>query len=204
MWNMAYVSSGEITVLTPYQDPVKLDEPALSIEAMFEQINRALHMPTLDVDVVYNAHFGYPESLTIVDNDKFDTDQEDFAIAVIHISPYSLWERTLNHARMLWEVAGSWSYEYTFQQSCNCPPEKMQPILIQVVNYENILEGELGDLPTILDLFDQIQRAIDEKAFDVVVTYDKTYGYPAKIYIDYSEYVTDDEYIVQAMYEDTS
>ncbi len=46
---------------------------------------------------------------------------------------------------------------------------------------------------TIDDWFDDLKRAIDQKAERIAVTYDKVFGFPADVYIDISSMIADEE-----------
>lgn len=48
-------------------------------------------------------------------------------------------------------------------------------------------------IPTIPDLFDLIQDALDRRVSTFSASYDPTYGYPTSIVIDYSSLAIDDE-----------
>jgi len=42
-------------------------------------------------------------------------------------------------------------------------------------------------------LFEEIQGAIDDNAYEIRVTYDPTFGYPTSVYIDYELMMADEE-----------
>lgn len=52
---------------------------------------------------------------------------------------------------------------------------------------------------TIAEIFDDIQRAIDERAASVRVDFDESLGYPREVHIDVDERIADEErgYIVR-------
>jgi molybdopterin biosynthesis enzyme MoaB len=54
------------------------------------------------------------------------------------------------------------------------------------------VHSDVEDIATVPRLFRQIQRAIDRKAHDLVVTYG-THGVPTKVTIDTYENVVDEE-----------
>lgn len=60
---------------------------------------------------------------------------------------------------------------------------------------ENLNETERDELNlmTVQDGFDTIQRAIDEDAYDLDVTYDPVGGYPSKVSIDWEAMIADEE-----------
>jgi len=53
-------------------------------------------------------------------------------------------------------------------------------------------------LPSVDDLFDEIQNGIDRSAFAITVTYGKVYGNPTSIVIDYDEMIADEELLIKA------
>ena len=53
-------------------------------------------------------------------------------------------------------------------------------------------------MPTIADLFDLIEDALDRKASYFSAAYDPSYGYPVRIEIDYSSSTADDEVAISA------
>lgn len=106
--------------------------------------------------------------------------------------------------RALWQNAGIRQYQFTYHQSCFCPPE--ENILISVENnvivsaiYEMSGE-EVGEprrqyLLTIDQLFDEIQNAIDDEVYHLDVSYDSHFGYPTRIAIDQDLMMADEEVI---------
>jgi hypothetical protein len=67
---------------------------------------------------------------------------------------------------------------------------------VQAVEVER--SGNDDNIPTIEGLFEEIQRAIESNAFRVDVQYDAELGYPLSIYIDYEEFIADEELIISA------
>jgi hypothetical protein len=101
-----------------------------------------------------------------------------------------------------WAETGSSNYQYTYSESCFCPPE--EAIVTTVVLDEitgafytpsgvYLSEDDLDRLYTINRLFALIQAAITNDVAILEVTYNRYRGYPEKIFIDVDENVTDDE-----------
>ena len=120
------------------------------------------------------------------------------------VSPDLPQQSELDAARARWESLGIDSYEYRFENSCMCPPESTGPIIITVTG------GEVADIrrpddaaglpppdgrvtPTIPELFDAVQSAIDEGADSISVQYDEEAGFPTQLYIDWDAGVADEE-----------
>ncbi len=109
----------------------------------------------------------------------------------------------LSRARARWAAAGIDSYVFDFQRLCFCGGDVIRPVLIDVLDGEvssaTFLDtGEpvtdpAAGLPTIEDLFEEIQSAIDRNAHSVVARYDPDLGYPSEVSIDFLENAIDEE-----------
>jgi Family of unknown function (DUF6174) len=107
-------------------------------------------------------------------------------------------------ARVRWASADIQSYHFEYNRVCFCLPEARGPAVVTVRNgvvtdvelvQTNSVTGEpiLAAFPTIDDLFDLIQRAIEE-GWDVLeVEYDEALGYPTSLTVDPSTTTADDE-----------
>ena len=100
-------------------------------------------------------------------------------------------------------------YVMTFQRSCFCMPEDLGPfhvvvnaagdvasaIYLEPSEYAGtyVTDPEAVNVMTVQDAFDYIQRALDEGADDLDVTYDVDAGYPSVVSIDWIEMAIDDE-----------
>ena len=104
-------------------------------------------------------------------------------------------------ARSRWAAVGVQSYVFEFWQHCMvCGASS---VVIEVVNglVSSVSPPDPGDLfagpvtepPTIEDLFETIQRVIDQGADSFDAEYDPVLGYPSRVSIDYEERAIDDE-----------
>lgn len=104
----------------------------------------------------------------------------------------------------LWEANHLTDYNFTLQRNCFCPEDRRGPVDIQVRKNAtiSIIFTESGvtanpdffsDVDTIDELFGVLKNAHMDKAVQVDVTYDATYGYPQSIYIDVSKEIADEE-----------
>ena len=106
-------------------------------------------------------------------------------------------------ARVRWATANIHSYVFEFQRSCFCAPDFVRSVRIEVldgivnaavyVDTEEAIPLPLASVPTIEDLFDEIQDAMDRKAFSVVTDFDPDLGYPTSVAIDFIQNAIDDE-----------
>lgn len=119
-------------------------------------------------------------------------------------------EKRLDTAQQVWSQAEIADYQFTLAYNCFCVVPKAgsdwpdsYTIAVRSGAIESafdaatgtyVSDSELSLLPTIDDLFEIIQRAIDAKADKVDVSYDGTYGFPTRIDIDRSSTTIDDEY----------
>lgn len=101
-----------------------------------------------------------------------------------------------------WREAGKSSYQFTYSETCFCPPEEaiVQTIIEGTVRRAfytpsgvYLPKDELDRLYTINSLFALIQDAITNDVAVLEVTYNRFRGYPEKIFIDVDANITDDE-----------
>ena len=109
----------------------------------------------------------------------------------------------LQEARARWDANGNDSYSFEINRGCFCVlGGRLVEVTVKdgaVVAAQYLDSGGpvdaslLGYVPTVPDLFDLIQDAIDRQAVSFVASYDPVYGYPTSIEIDYSATTADDE-----------
>jgi hypothetical protein len=106
--------------------------------------------------------------------------------------------------RALWVSLSITSYEYEVARSCFCPPSLLGPVRVRVedgvvtertfVDSANAGSEEPGEwFPSVEGLFDLLADAYEREAHRVEVNYDRDTGVPLAIYIDYEEFVADEE-----------
>lgn len=105
--------------------------------------------------------------------------------------------------RQLWETQGITSYRFRYRRSCFCGDVNAVEIdvaqgAVAAARYVDggtpVTEIYQSTLPTIDDLFDIIEEALDSRADALRVTYHRTLGYPTEISVDYRFVVADDEF----------
>ena len=108
----------------------------------------------------------------------------------------------LKENRQLWRSQNLKNYQYIYQQQCFCPSPSNTPLKVsikndkitQVVNLNSEqLVTDLTFPKTIEELFKIIKDAIQRNADEILITYDKTLGYPNRIAIDYQKILADEE-----------
>ena len=113
-------------------------------------------------------------------------------------------QTALQAAQQQWQAQQIASYSYNLSVSCFCVEDVRQPVVITVTDGEttSIVKAEDGapaaaeffeEYNTVEKLFALIQKAIDEQAAEITVTYDPTLGYPTDIKLDGSTQIADDE-----------
>ena len=113
-------------------------------------------------------------------------------------------ESDFERAHVRWSSRRPAAYDYTMRLSCFCGSEVTRPVVIVVRG--NLVESRTyADngapvpaqydivFPTIDGLFDTIQKAFDQRAARVDVSYDPAMGYPVSIALDGATNVADDE-----------
>lgn len=109
----------------------------------------------------------------------------------------------LADARARWEAAGPEAYVFEFTRSCFCGPDILRPLEIRVVEgdvtaavYADTglpVDDPTREIPTIDDLFAEIEDAIQRDAFRLEAEYDPVLGFPTEVAIDYLEMAVDEE-----------
>ncbi|MEA5536472.1 DUF6174 domain-containing protein [Crocosphaera sp. XPORK-15E] len=108
----------------------------------------------------------------------------------------------LQKNRELWRSQPLKNYQYNYQQQCFCPSPGNTPLKVSVKNGKitqvidlktNQAIADLTYPKTIQQLFQIIAEAIEKKAYEILVTYHSTLGYPTRIAIDYQKMLADDE-----------
>jgi len=106
--------------------------------------------------------------------------------------------------RELWARIGPSAYEYGLERLCFCGEASRGPIRVTVeagVVVERVyvrsgepVPGSLDDLFPVVDgLFDILEDAFEQDAFQIDVTYDPETGVPIDFRIDYAENIADEE-----------
>lgn len=109
----------------------------------------------------------------------------------------------LESARARWERVGPPSYRVTETRVCFCGPDLVRPVLILVTTSE-VIRTYASDgtpvapanekfFPTVEQLFEEIEEAIDRGADKVEVRYDPASGAPLEVFIDEMERAADEE-----------
>lgn len=109
-------------------------------------------------------------------------------------------QEAIDQARARWIATGLTLYQYRHQTN---GAFFLTDDLILVKN-DKIAEttsllppewpGFAWGLQTVDDLFDRLQRAIDDDAYAVNVRYHPSMGCPEKAYVDYNEFIADEEW----------
>jgi len=101
-------------------------------------------------------------------------------------------QRALDRARAKWKAAKLRSYRYEARRMCFCPTTGWHVVNVRGGVPSKRVHANVKDIATVPRLFRQIQRAIDNEAHDLTVTY-ATYGVPRKVTIDTYQNVIDEE-----------
>lgn len=110
----------------------------------------------------------------------------------------------LDSARARWESRNVDDYRYAFNWNCFCIVDYVRQVNItvrggKIVDVAHADDGSVvdperwNDYRTIDQLFDFVTDAYDRDAFSVNVKYDRSYGYPTEVYVDYQSNVADEE-----------
>ncbi len=106
--------------------------------------------------------------------------------------------------RALWDAAAIHDYSMTFQRLCLfCGIELLIPVritvrgdtIVEVTDLDGapVVEPAEGVFLTIDEVFDFVQFAIDQRAAEIDVRYNGTFGYPTDVVIDFSRSLFNDD-----------
>lgn len=123
-----------------------------------------------------------------------------------------LWRFPSTAQEQLYNARSKWlnfqNYNYLYDAIGFFPDDVLATKFVRVRGGEvkSVTFDETGDnydehpafpIKTIEEIFDIIQRAVEDDVYDIRVNYDTTYGYPTRVYIDYGEQTLHDEFIVE-------
>jgi hypothetical protein len=172
------------------------------VEQLFAEVQAAIDGEPDSIVVTYDAEFGYPTQIYI-DWDAGTADEET-AYQATDLIPEPL-QAALDANLAKWQAFGVDAYQYEFGNGCACPPQIVGPTVIVVEDGEVV---ELRDAqgvvfeplegvryPTIDELFDTVQTAVDRGRGPAAVSvrYDDGWGYPTHIDIDWEAATADEE-----------
>jgi hypothetical protein len=110
----------------------------------------------------------------------------------------------LEEARALWDQVGPRDYTFEFTPDCFCAlgGQRIRVTVddgavttARMISTDAPVEAYLfATIPTVPELFDLIQQALDRNAYRIEASYDGTYGYPVRVAIDYERNTIDEEY----------
>lgn len=129
-----------------------------------------------------------------------------FIVITLALSACSLRGQTeVERNQEKWQEAGISHYRYELFVGCFCVFSQDMPLVVEVQDGEVVsMEYQSGNeidaanretfekYSTIDRIYSELEADL-EKADEVIVTYDPTYGFPTKINIDYIKDAIDDE-----------
>lgn len=106
----------------------------------------------------------------------------------------------LRENKVKWTNSNIANYEMVIKITCFCPAERVAPRLVKVLQGKIItIDGRpydstlTGPYPTIDELFDYIETSLKTKPATKVLIFNPAYGYPEKVFFDFSEQMADEE-----------
>jgi hypothetical protein len=210
-WQVVVDTDGASTSTLVFDEAQIATAPYLSIEDIFEDIERALSSGKLPVEVGYDSDLGLPQTYTF--NGPELASDGGFVLVVIQFTADPAEAKSVNRQEFQaaverWQQASINGYDFTFHRICFCPIEYIGPYEASALNSEVIaatLDGidvfdldtinieAYGDLVlTVEEVFAEVDRAIDEAA-SYTIEYDPDLGFPSNVFIDWSERIADEE-----------
>jgi hypothetical protein len=111
-------------------------------------------------------------------------------------------------ARARWASHAPASYRFDWRRGCECPAEVYRPIEITVVSgqittavytddHSPVADQFRTTLRTIDGVFDDLQKAVDQHAAEIQLSFDPVLSYPTSVFVDYSHQAADEELSLQ-------
>ena len=123
-------------------------------------------------------------------------------LSIIVLAACSVAPKTpLEANREKWTAQGITHYSFNLAVGCFCVFRNQMPLAIEVKDGKviSILDNAGQPVPQFAETFDsyntieKLFSKLNDKADKITVEYNKQYGYPESIYIDYIEKAVDDE-----------
>jgi len=123
------------------------------------------------------------------------------ACGLLEPDPWRSRQAELDVNRSVWEDAAITEYTYELKRMCYCGLAGALNVTVADhavvaatrVDGQRIAPQDLHVVETVDDLFDVVQRAIDERAFRYTVEYDPELGYPTLVDLDPIREAIDEE-----------
>jgi hypothetical protein len=164
------------------------DECDCTITELFLEIQAAFEDNPVNIVILYNSQYGYPESV-FIDKDKRIADEE-IRFDISSFAP-SISRAELDQARTKWESLSI--LNYAFGASLEGVEDGADATVFVENGVLTSVDGFYGQslellldvvVPTIDDLFYILEGAITGQTNQVLASFDKDYGHPTSIFID--------------------
>lgn len=116
-------------------------------------------------------------------------------------------EDAFRAARATWQASGLSAYEFDYRLQCFCGPPAIRPVTIEVqggavtaVRFRDEEGGEATEqeralFPTIDELFERIERTLEQNPVQFLAEYDEELGYPTFVSADIALNIADEEFV---------
>lgn len=107
-------------------------------------------------------------------------------------------------ARQVWDTAGIHDYQFTLAQHCFCPAEEAIRIVVRqdtvasasyTPSGQALSSDRLKSLPSLNAIFQKIEEGYARNAARIQLSLNPEYGYPERVFIDYTTMIADEELI---------
>jgi hypothetical protein len=161
---------------------------ARNVGSLLAQVQQAIQDRIPQIVVEYHEEYGYPTEIfmdqaVMTEEDGFHAFMSDFI--PVRDTPD---QDYLHAAQSLWESQGQDMYAFSYERQCNnCSVQDRGPWRVRVQKEHISWTGPNNEfyIPTIPELFGEIQRGIYLNSAEIQVTYNDKLGYPESIYIVY-------------------
>ena len=185
------VAAGEATA-TYFGQPSTI--AGQTAEQLFDMIEASIRRGVQN-SVLYDETTGLPTEI-LLDVEALAVDG-GLSMQLASFVSYDQLRADLADARGRWDAAGIRRYVVTYQEVCFCPQTVVSVTVEDGVIQDSEATGDWADQVQALrveDMFDTIERAIDDGVFSISVSYDPETGHPVDYFIDVEEMMADEEF----------
>jgi hypothetical protein len=169
-----------------------------TVEGLFDLIENSIADPeVIDMVAKYDTALGYPSDITFTHSETFGNTTTSHRIEPMTF--YTLIQQELDTYRHLWDASLMVDYDYTSQVSCFCMPSFTTPKHVEVrageiVSTTNMeTHGFSEEFVSLIESFDNVQVAIDNRYYRIDITFNRALGYPSSYSYDLNPGRADEE-----------
>ncbi len=176
-----------------------------TVPELFQWIREQLNRNPDSVQLEFDRETGYPieasfDPIRLAVDDEIAFFIDEFEVVDTHVELQS----ELDAARARWDASAPANYSYRFNWLCFCLDEYTAQMTVTAQNgiVTSVIRVEDGEpvsaefedsFDTVDELFDRVQKAIDQGAASIRAEFDPVSGLPTEVFIDENYQIADEE-----------